>query len=218
MNKLPVALAIGGSAALLVIVAVSISNGRPDDVRQESESSVQSALSIIQDKTATEDDVVDAIRELDSAKESASLWGRIAADSAYSTRHRQHAVFQLFACHVRIGTTLGNLAEKLDGAQWLGEHDIERPRFLSGAWSFDPTDNGSVFRLNVLSTGPPYWVIWLDVSQDIEEQDMIDLIQGKKVRQQVKDALILHMMFSPTLEAVYRKEGKDRHAGIGTKR
>ena len=167
---------------------------------------VTSPYTTIANPRASEQELTDAIRQLGRYREPASFWARIAADEHYSRAHRRHAVFQLFHRHVPAHSTLGQLARTLHGAAWLQPDNMQKMGGLSGAWPFDPGENDSVFRFYVLCPRPPYWVVYLHLSDDVPKTDMLRVFHREKVAERVRDTVILHVLFSPRLEELYGAE------------
>jgi hypothetical protein len=166
---------------------------------------VTSPLVNIANSRTSERELVNSIGQLGPIKEPADFWTRIASDSRYSLAHRRHAVFQLFSRHVPAKSKLSALAVKLNGAPWLQPDSIQKMGGLSGPWPFDPGENDSVFRFYILSPQPPYWVIYLHLSDTITADEMLSLVHGKKVSQRVRDVVILHVLYSPSLNKLYGK-------------
>jgi hypothetical protein len=168
--------AVSVGVTLLVLVLTAALATSPPQVGPSA--TITSPLANIADRCSSEREIVSSIGQLGTVTESVAFWRQIAADARYSKAHRRHAIFQLFSRHVPEKTTLSDLAVKLHGAPWLQAANIQKMAGLSGPWPFDPGENDSVFCFYTLSPQPPYWIISLHLSNDINQEDMVRLVHG----------------------------------------
>src|SRR4051794_33021495 len=88
----------------------------------------------------SEAELREAVELLGAVAEPPSFWSEIANDASMPVAHRKLALVQLVRRHVLPGsTTVGALAEMLDGARWLSNSEITVITEIGGkvpvAWS-----------------------------------------------------------------------------------
>lgn len=92
----------------------------------------------------SEAELREAVELLGAVVEPPSFWSEIANDATMPVAHRKLALVQLVRRHVLPGnTTVGELAEMLNGARWLSNSDITVITEIGGkvpvSWSLDDT-------------------------------------------------------------------------------
>jgi hypothetical protein len=93
---------------------------------------------------SSEAELREAAEQLGAVTESPSFWSEIANDASMPAAHRKLAIVQLVRRHISTGkTSVGELAEMLGGAKWLGDDDVTVFTIIAGkvpvVWSPDDT-------------------------------------------------------------------------------
>ena len=108
-----------------------------------------------------------------------SSLNEIANDASRATADRRHAVFQLFAGHVRPGMTLAELAEVLAGAEWLRDEDVSVVTAIAGKIPVTWSSEDTVFVLHVLPEAGDggTWAIYLRVLGRVRREELIRVLR-----------------------------------------
>jgi len=160
-------------------------------------------LSLIADPDIDKTTLLQAIRKLGPVTESERYWTDIANSKSYSKEHRRLAVFLLFKRFISPGITLYELARILDMPGWLTKEDITIVTVQGGkipvTWSFEDTIFVLTVFPDVQDTNNRYanWAIYLKVAGKIKRDEFIEIIHGKPVSENVKNAELLQIGFSP---------------------
>jgi hypothetical protein len=156
---------------------------------------------IIRDPETDTELFLQEIRQLDAVTEPAHFWAAIANSAAYSSEGRRQAVFQLFQRHVSPGITLAELARSLNNPRWLAGEDLSVVTNLAGELPVEFTLDDTIFVLRVFPElmddlyGP--WSIYLRVGGKVEPKAFLDLLRGEDVSDEVRQAELLELAFSP---------------------
>ncbi len=159
------------------------------------------SLLIISDPETDTELFLQEIRQLGAVTEPAHFWAAITSSAAYSSERRRQAVFQLFKRHVTPGLTLAELAIILDGPTWLAGDNLSVVTNLAGELPVKFTLDDTIFVLRVFPElvddlyGP--WSIYLRVGGKVEPEAFLDLLRGEGVSDEVRQAELLELAFSP---------------------
>ncbi len=143
---------------------------------------------VFERRDATEAELRGAAEQVAPVVETPSFWSAIANDATRADAHRMLALIQLVRRHVSPGTTtVGSLAEMLDGAPWLGDHDIALITAIGGkipvAWSAEDT---------VVAIGLPSGrgAIYLTIAGRFTAHELTAALRGESRDMRVLSAII----------------------------
>lgn len=151
----------------------------------------------IKNINCSENDLINAIKNLGAVTESPGFWTSIAENNAYKIFHRRHCIFQLFYRHVYVGMALHTLAVVLQKSKWLTKNNIRRVEDIGGHIPVKLSFNNTVVVLSILLTpGFDNWEIYLSIAGTLDEQQIFELINDN-ADNAIKDFEILETGFTP---------------------
>ncbi len=146
-------------------------------------SSLRGPLSIVANIKSTQEQLYQAVQNLDNVKESPLFWTTIASDLSYKEEHRRLCVYELFVRHVAVRMSLFDLSKILDSPNWLKRDDIDvvGPVYDHIPVGKLPGNTVVVIRIFPQLAGD-VWGVYLRVSGSLSKDQIIRIIMDRKLK------------------------------------
>lgn len=154
------------------------------------------AYSVISDTTATEDELLQAFRDLGDVEEPPTFWTSIANDPAYTEWRRAYCVLLLFRRHTSAGMTLTDLSKVLQPLDWLHDEDVAVVSEITGElpvrWRLEDT----VIVLTLFRDPSLHPIaVYLRIQGRVDRNEFLGVLRGRPVNEATATAVVVEIGF-----------------------